>query len=74
MDLRKRCNIDECAWMFSNKICLSESFWNRQKAKIKSLKGIRRVDLPNYLAEFMWKDVYKNDIQEGLFETIRLFF
>ena len=33
-----------------------ESYWNRCKTKIKSMKGIRRHMLPGYLDEFMWRE------------------
>ncbi|KCZ79878.1 hypothetical protein H312_02728 [Anncaliia algerae PRA339] len=51
-----------------------ESYWNRQKLRIKNLRGIRRRDLQYYLAEFIWKDHYKNDMHEKIFEVIRLFY
>ena len=33
-----------------------ESYWNRCKTKIKSMKGVRRDMLPGYLDEFMWRE------------------
>ena len=33
-----------------------ESYWARQKQKIKAMKGVRRSQLPALLAEFVWKD------------------
>ena len=33
-----------------------ESYWNRCKTKIKSMKGVRRDMLPRYLDEFMWRE------------------
>ena len=33
-----------------------ESYWNRCKTKIKSMKGVRRHMLPGYLDEFMWRE------------------
>jgi len=33
-----------------------ESYWAKQKLRIKSMKGIQREKLPEYLIEFMWRD------------------
>ena len=36
-----------------------ESYWNRVKTPLKTMKGIGRRGLVLYLAEFMWKDIYR---------------
>ena len=33
-----------------------ESYWNRVKTKLKTMKGVRRDLLPGYLDEFMWRE------------------
>ena len=33
-----------------------ESYWNRVKTKLKTMKGVRRDMLPGYLDEFMWRE------------------
>jgi len=38
-----------------------ESYWSRQKLRIKEMKGIKTHLLPEYLSEFMWKDLHSND-------------
>jgi len=38
-----------------------ESYWSRQKLRIKEMKGIKTHLLPEYLSEFMWKDLHFND-------------
>ena len=37
-----------------------ESYWNRIKQRIKRMNGIRRENLPMYLAEFAWKDYHRD--------------
>jgi len=36
-----------------------ESYWNRVKSWIKTMKGVRNDGLQLYLAEFMWKDNHR---------------
>ncbi|KCZ78687.1 hypothetical protein H311_00278 [Anncaliia algerae PRA109] len=51
-----------------------ESYWNKQKLKLKALRGVRRADLPFYIAEFIWKENYKNDIFNTLIEVIKIYY
>ena len=55
-----------------------ESYWNRSKTRLKTMKGCRSEKLPEYLDEFMWKErVPANsgddleDILEAIFSEIR---
>ena len=33
-----------------------ESYWNRTKKKLKSMKGCHEHQIPSYLDEFMWRE------------------
>ena len=33
-----------------------ESYWNRVKTKLKTMKGVHRDLLPGYLDEFIWRE------------------
>ena len=35
-----------------------ESYWNRDKTKLKRMKGCDGNQLPSYLDEFMWRERY----------------
>ena len=35
-----------------------ESYWNRVKLKLKSMKGCHAHQVPSYLDEFMWRERY----------------
>ena len=37
-----------------------ESYWSKQKLKIKAMKGVKATNLPSILKEFMWKDNYRD--------------
>lgn len=43
-----------------------ESLWNRLKRKIKAMCGIKRTQLPGYLAEMMFKNEHKNNVLMAL--------
>ena len=38
-----------------------ESYWAQTKLKFKAMKGVHAKQLPSYLDEKMWRDVYAND-------------
>lgn len=38
-----------------------ESYWNKQKLKIKAMKGIKKEKLQSYLDEYMWMDSFKDN-------------
>ena len=35
-----------------------ESYWNREKVKLKSIPGCHAHQIPSYLDEFMWRERY----------------
>ena len=39
-----------------------ESYWAQTKLKFKTMKGVRRTQLPGYLDEKMWRDLYASDV------------
>ena len=43
-----------------------ESYWNRQKSKIKTMRGCRRNFLNSYLQEFMWRERYSSNALDNL--------
>ena len=47
-----------------------ESYWNRHKSHIKTMRGCKRSFLNSYLYEFMWHDRFSNNALEVLFEQI----
>ena len=49
-----------------------ESYWNRCKTKIKSMKGVRRHMLPGYLDEFMWRERVGSDKFDAILNEIAL--
>ena len=49
-----------------------ESYWNRCKTKIKSMKGVRRDMLPGYLDEFMWRERAGADKFDAILNEIAL--
>lgn len=49
-----------------------ESQWNVLKTRIKRMKGVRRVDLPQYLKEFMWRNAYPENSFLALIPLIAL--
>ena len=38
-----------------------ESFWNKQKLRIKKMKAVRRSKLQSYLNEYLWKDRFQEN-------------
>ena len=36
----------------------AESYWNRDKTKLKRMKGCHAHQIPSYLDEFMWRKRY----------------
>ena len=36
----------------------AESYWNRDKTKLKRMKGCHAHQIPSYLDEFMWRERY----------------
>ena len=54
-----------------------ESYWNRVKVGLKSMKGVRRQFLHFYLQEFMWRERCRStgeNIFSKLIEHIALFY
>lgn len=49
-----------------------ESQWNVLKSRIKKMKGVRRVDLPFYLKEFMWRNSYSENTFMALIPLISI--
>lgn len=49
-----------------------ESYWNRQKSRIKAMKGIRKDKLETYLQEFMFRDNFLDENFEKLLELLRI--
>lgn len=48
-----------------------ESYWNKQKYRIKKMKGVRRDFLQKYLNEFMWRDSCTVDAYLALFILLK---
>ena len=42
-----------------------ESYWNRVKYKIKTMKGVLGDKIPKYLDEFMWRERYGTNPDEA---------
>ena len=38
-----------------------ESYWNKNKIYIKKMKGVKKKDLNSYLAEYMWRERFRNN-------------
>jgi hypothetical protein len=51
-----------------------ESYWSKQKFRIKKMKGVRKEHLDEYLHEFMWRDRFDNNGFEKITEHIRKYF
>lgn len=47
-----------------------ESYWNKQKSYIKTMRGCKRSFLNAYLHEFMWHDRFCNNALENLCQHI----
>ena len=39
-----------------------ESYWAQTKLKFKTMNGVHRTQLPGYLDEKMWRDLYASDV------------
>ena len=48
-----------------------ESYWNRVKKRLKSMKGVNSLQLPSYLDEFMWRERYGSTSQEAFNSVLR---
>ena len=48
-----------------------ESYNNRLKMPIKSMKGIRKSTINNYLIEFMWKERNSENLFNSLLNLIK---
>lgn len=47
-----------------------ESYWNRQKNRIKAMLGVKKEVLSTYLDEFMFRDLFKENLYEKIFEVL----
>jgi len=45
-----------------------ESYWNKQKTKLKRMKGVFLDEISSYLDEFMWRERWEK--HQGLHLTI----
>ena len=50
-----------------------ESFWNREKQRIKQMKGIKREKLSEYLFEIMFKENNRGDLFNSILDLIANF-
>jgi transposase-like protein len=50
-----------------------ESYWNKQKLRIKRMKGMKKDHLEDYLCEFMWRDRFSGNEFETIIEHIRIY-
>lgn len=48
-----------------------ESYWNRQKLRIKKLKGVKKTILPVVLVEFMYRDWFDENLFQELLNLIK---
>lgn len=48
-----------------------ESYWGKQKLRIKSMKGVMGEKLDEYLLEFMWRDLVGNDAFNNLINILK---
>jgi transposase-like protein len=51
-----------------------ESYWARHKRRLKTMKGIRREFLNEYLWEFLWRERFIGNVFEEILEHIRLYY
>lgn len=51
-----------------------ESYWNKHKSHIKTMRGCRRNFLHDYLQEFMWRDRFYRNAFDNLCNHISLQF
>jgi len=49
-----------------------ESYWAKQKLRIKKMNGIQREKLPEYLVEFMWRDKVGDNAFNELINILKL--
>ncbi|KAI4293382.1 hypothetical protein PAPHI01_2656, partial [Pancytospora philotis] len=49
-----------------------ESYWAKQKDRIREMKGLQRVKLAEYLVEFMWRDRVGDDAFYDLIKLLRI--
>jgi hypothetical protein len=49
-----------------------ESFWAKQKYRIKQRKGILQENLQDYLYEFMWREIFKENAYIGILSSIKI--
>ncbi|XP_042238728.1 uncharacterized protein LOC121877180 [Homarus americanus] len=49
-----------------------ESYWNRHKSHIKTMRGCKRDFMNSYLTEFMWHDRYSDNAFENFCKHIAL--
>jgi transposase-like protein len=50
-----------------------ESFWAKQKRRIRIMKRVRPDVMECYLKEFMWREFFRNNIFERIWECISVF-
>lgn len=48
-----------------------ESYWNKAKMKLKSMKGCHAEQLHSYLDEFMWREKFGTTSRDAWFNIIR---
>ena len=63
--------VDPKTWVHTQNI---ESCWNRQKCRIKKMKGVMREKLPSYLDEFMWRDLVGKPTCFPLYQLLRKYY
>ena len=51
-----------------------ESYWSKNKLRVKKMKGIQRIYLQDYLYEFMWRDNLPGDPFEKLIDLVKNYF
>lgn len=49
-----------------------ESYWSKQKLRIKKMMGVEKEKLPLYLNEWMWRDNYLHDNWENLINLLKI--
>ncbi|KAI4293546.1 hypothetical protein PAPHI01_2820, partial [Pancytospora philotis] len=49
-----------------------ESYWAKQKDRIREMKGLQREKLADFLIEFMWRDCVGDDAYPELIKLLRI--
>lgn len=49
-----------------------ESYWAKQKLRIKKMKGLKKDLIQEYLNEFMWRDKVKDESYQNLINILRI--